>query len=203
MTTATLDEQLAKAQQAEGALVAEIEEMEARVRHLSFDAVGDAKARNRLSQLESDLDTRRRMLRMSRTAIAEGERRQAVRTAAQVAAARGALETERVRLHTERDAVFQAFEEAIETIQALVGTATALDATLKNVEVQLDVPRGRHARDVLARYATHHLARAGLRFDFPYHEMGGRPISDRRTQGERAAALAATTERIDAHDRNQ
>jgi len=168
--------------------------MEARLRHLSFDAVGDAKARNRLSQLEDDLDTRRRMLSMSRTAIAEGERRQAVRVVEQAAEARGELEAERVRLHGERDEVFQAFEDAIETIQALVGTATTLDATLKNVESRLDVPRGRHASDVLSRYATHHLVRAGLRFDFPYHEQGGRPISDRRTQ--EAAADAATTERI-------
>lgn len=194
--TATIEGQLEKAQVAEAALVAEVTDLEGRIRGLAFDALADPKARGRLTQMETDLESRRRMLALSRVAIEEGERRLGVQAGQEAEQHLAALDAERVRLHAERDDAFYAVETLIETLAATVGIATTLDAQLKNVERRLDLPTGRHAGDAVSRYASHHLVRAGLRFDFPYREQGGQPISDKRNREVREAEEAEAAQQV-------
>ncbi len=188
-TSLTIEEQQGKALAAERAMEAEIAEMEERLRHLAFDAMGDAKVRASLGQLESDLESRRRALEMARIAIAEGERRLAVRATEEAEAERGDLEAERARIADTLDARYLDIERHIAALGILVPTAMAVDGDLKNAEQRLGISPGRRAVDILSAHVGFHLTRAGLHIgEGMLHPTFGGPISN---QGQQAVQQSA------------
>lgn len=166
MSTTLMDgiaAQIHEAQARISALDTELFALTTQRRALAFDAAtGNDEAKKALANIERSITRGEIEQRYCQDIVAEGEERLRQAETKLQAEERARLADEYARAGAERDALYQEVESLVTGLVTLMPTLTAVDATVRNLGLRLEIPQARFAFEAVNAFVGNRLTCAGL-----------------------------------------